>query len=132
MSLWSRFLPLFLNATISDADSGSASLNGPHLGRSPWQYFNIQNRSASSSFVTFVRPSIAFSDAITDEVTDALISDLQNESIFLRARDCHLWGTFHSENNRNDSKNDTIKIRNNIYIFYNQLIFLPNGKIMIL
>ena len=119
MFLWYRFVPLFLNVSISDASSGSTSSNSPHLGRSPSKYSNKQNGSASSSCITFFKPSIAFSDA--------LISDLHTESSLLHARHCHSWSTLQSEDKRNGSKNDAIKIRKIIYI-YNQLIFLPNGK----
>ena len=51
-------------------------------------------------------------------ITDALIADLHTESIFLCACDCCLWGTLHSEDKCNDSKNDVIKIRN-LYIYIN-------------
>ena len=100
------FVPLSLNVSISDAAPGSASQNGPNLGRSPSQYFNSQNGSASFYCVTFIRPSIYFSDVITD----ALIADLHTKSSFLHARDCCSWGTLHYEDKRNDSENDEINM----------------------
>ena len=45
------------------------------------------------------------------------MADLHTESSFLSARDCILCGTLHSEDTRNDGKNDEIKIRIYIYNF---------------
>ena len=112
MLLWSSFVSLFIIVSISDAAYDSASSNSLYLVRSTSQYFNSQNRSASYSCVTFVWLSIAFSDAITN----ALIANIHTKSRFSRAYDCCSWGNLHSEDNRNDSKNDVINIWNN-YIF---------------
>ena len=89
MFILSIFVPLLRNISISDADASSASLDGPHLGRSPLQYFNSQNGSASSPCVNFVQLSIALSDTIMD----TLIANLHTESSFLCDRDCCSLGT---------------------------------------